>query len=106
MLSVTSSFRAGSSVTQQSVDRGLHLECRKGLQARPIRPGAPYRVTIRGRGLGPRSSTKEANNDAGLAAHPSKRWAMNANWFQIVMLAYNLNCWLLLFHAGRFGDSA
>ena len=41
---------------------------------------------------------KEANNDAGLAAHPSKRWTMNANWFQIVMLAYNLNCWLLLFH--------
>jgi hypothetical protein len=40
---------------------------------------------------------KEANNDAGLAAHPSKRWTMNANWFQIVMLAYNLNCWLLLF---------
>lgn len=40
---------------------------------------------------------KEANNDAGLAAHPSKRWAMNANWFQIAMLAYNLNCWLLLF---------
>jgi hypothetical protein len=40
---------------------------------------------------------KEANNDAGLAAHPSKRWIMNANWFQIVMLAYNLNCWLLLF---------
>jgi len=24
---------------------------------------------------------KEANNDAGLAAHPSKRWMMNANWF-------------------------
>ena len=41
---------------------------------------------------------KEANNDAGLAAHPSKRWMMNANWFQIVMLAYNLNCWLLLFN--------
>jgi hypothetical protein len=40
---------------------------------------------------------KEANNDAGLAAHPSNRWTMNANWFQIVMLAYNLNCWLLLF---------
>jgi hypothetical protein len=40
---------------------------------------------------------KEANNDAGLAAHPSKRWMMNANWFQIGMLAYNLNCWLLLF---------
>ncbi len=40
---------------------------------------------------------KEANNDAGLAAHPSNRWRMNANWFQIVMLAYNLNCWLMLF---------
>jgi hypothetical protein len=40
---------------------------------------------------------KEANNDAGLSAHPSNRWMMNANWFQIVMLAYNLNCWLLLF---------
>ncbi len=41
---------------------------------------------------------KEANNDAGLAAHPSQRWMMNANWFQIVMLAYNLNCWLQLFN--------
>jgi hypothetical protein len=40
---------------------------------------------------------KEANNDAGLAAHPSNRWTMNANWFQIAMLAYNLNCWLQLF---------
>jgi hypothetical protein len=26
---------------------------------------------------------KEANNDAGLVAHPSNRWMMNANWFQI-----------------------
>jgi hypothetical protein len=41
---------------------------------------------------------KEANNDAGLTAHPSSRWTMNANWFQIVMLAYNLNCWLRLFN--------
>jgi len=40
---------------------------------------------------------KEADNDAGLAAHPSNRWRMNANWFQIAMLAYNLNCWLQLF---------
>ena len=40
---------------------------------------------------------KEANNDAGLAAHPSNRWMMNANWFQIAMLAYNLNCLLELF---------
>jgi len=41
---------------------------------------------------------KEANNDAGLAAHPSGRWMMNCNWFQITMLAYNLNCWLQLFN--------
>ena len=41
---------------------------------------------------------KEANNDAGLAAHPSGRWTMNCNHFQLAMLAYNLNCWLMLFH--------
>ena len=41
---------------------------------------------------------KEANNDAGLAAHPSVRWAMNCIHFQIAMLAYNLNCWLMLFN--------
>ena len=41
---------------------------------------------------------KEANNDAGLAAYPSARWAMNANHFQLAMLAYNLNCWLMLFN--------
>jgi Transposase DDE domain group 1 len=40
---------------------------------------------------------KEANNDAGLAAHPSGRWATNSVHFQLAMLAYNLNCWLLLF---------
>ena len=40
---------------------------------------------------------KEANNDAGLAAHPSGRWTMNCVHFQLAMLAYNLNCWLLLF---------
>jgi len=41
---------------------------------------------------------KEANNDAGLAAHPSARWAMNCVHFQLAMLAYNFNCWLMLFH--------
>ena len=41
---------------------------------------------------------KEANNDAGLAAHPSGRLDMNRNYFQMVMLAYNLNCWLMLFN--------
>jgi Transposase DDE domain group 1 len=41
---------------------------------------------------------KEANNDAGLAAHPSVRWTMNCVHFQLAMLAYNLNCWLMLFN--------
>ena len=41
---------------------------------------------------------KEANNDAGLAAYPSSRWPMNCNHFQMAMLAYNLNCWLMLFN--------
>jgi hypothetical protein len=41
---------------------------------------------------------KEANNDAGLAAHPSARWHMNCVHFQLAMLAYNLNCWLMLFN--------
>ena len=41
---------------------------------------------------------KEANKDAGLKAYPSNNWAMNAIHFQIVMLAYNLNCWLMLFN--------
>jgi Transposase DDE domain group 1 len=40
---------------------------------------------------------KEANNDAGLAAHPSHRFDVNSIHFQLAMLAYNLNCWLLLF---------
>ena len=40
---------------------------------------------------------KESNNDAGLTAHPSGRFATNAVHFQLAMLAYNLNCWLLLF---------
>ena len=39
---------------------------------------------------------KEANNDAGLAAHPSGRFDVNSNHFQLAMLAYNLNCWLML----------
>jgi hypothetical protein len=41
---------------------------------------------------------KEANNDAGLTAYPSRRWMMNCNHFQLAMVAYNLNCWLMLFH--------
>ena len=41
---------------------------------------------------------QEANHDAGLAAHPSARWSINCVHFQWAMLAYNLNCWLMLFH--------
>src|SRR4051794_22642154 len=40
---------------------------------------------------------KEANNEAGITAHPFRRFDMNQNHFQFVMLAYNLNCWLALF---------
>ncbi len=40
---------------------------------------------------------KEANNDAGLAAHPSGRFDVNCIHFQLAMLAYNFNCWLMLF---------
>jgi hypothetical protein len=41
---------------------------------------------------------KEANNDAGLAAHPSGRFDVNCIHFQMAMVAYNLNCWLMLFN--------
>ena len=40
---------------------------------------------------------KEAKNDAGLGAVPSKMFVANQNFFQWVMIAYNLNCWLGLF---------
>ena len=40
----------------------------------------------------------KAHNDAGLAAYPSSRWAMNCNPFQMARLAYNLNGWLRLFN--------
>jgi hypothetical protein len=47
---------------------------------------------------------KEANNDAGLAAHPSHRIDVNGNHFQLAMLAYNLNCWLMLFNREAGAD--
>jgi len=49
---------------------------------------------------------KEANNDAGLAAHPSRRFDVNGNYFQLTMLAYNLNCWLMLFNRAPQADAA
>jgi hypothetical protein len=48
---------------------------------------------------------KEANNDAGLAAHPSHRFDVNGNHFQLTMLAYNLNCWLMLFQREPQADA-
>jgi len=48
---------------------------------------------------------KEANNDAGLAAHPSGRFDVNGIHFQLAMLAYNLNCWLMLFNREAGTDS-
>ena len=48
---------------------------------------------------------KEANNDAGLTAHPSGRFDVNGNHFQLAMLAYNLNCWLRLFNREPQADA-
>ena len=48
---------------------------------------------------------KEANNDAGLTAHPSARFDVNGNHFQLAMLAYNLNCWLMLFNREPQADA-
>ncbi len=49
---------------------------------------------------------QEANNDAGLAAHSSKRWAMNCVHFKLAMLAYNPNCWLVLFNREKTAEAA
>ena len=49
---------------------------------------------------------KEANNDAGLTAHPAGRFDVNSNHFQLAMLAYNLNCWLMLFNREPQADVA
>jgi hypothetical protein len=48
---------------------------------------------------------KEANNDAGLTAHPSARFDVNGNHFQLAMLACNLNCWLMLFNREPQADA-
>jgi len=40
---------------------------------------------------------EEANNDAGVAAVPSGNFITNKSFFQLAMLAYNLNRWLHLF---------
>jgi hypothetical protein len=57
------------------------------------------------RRAGAENLIKEANNDAGLAAHPSGRFDVNRNHFQLAMLAYNLNCWLMLFNREPEADA-
>jgi hypothetical protein len=57
----------------------------------------PFVVWFYNQRGGAENLIKEANNDAGLTAHPSGRFDVNGNHFQLAMLAYNLNCWLMLF---------
>lgn len=64
-----------------------------------------YVVWFYGQRGGAENLIKEANNDAGLAAHPSGRFDVNANHFQLAMLAYNLNCWLMLFNREPQADA-
>ncbi len=49
---------------------------------------------------------KEANNDAGLTAHPSGRFDMNRIHFQLAMVAFNLNAWLMLFNREAVAEAA
>jgi hypothetical protein len=49
---------------------------------------------------------KEANNDAGLTAHPSGRFEMNRIHFQLAMVAFNLNAWLMLFNREALAEAA
>jgi hypothetical protein len=64
-----------------------------------------YVVWFYNQRAGAENLIKEANNDAGLAAHPSGRFDVNRNHFQLAMLAYNLNCWLLLFNRDAISDA-
>src|SRR5216684_8578298 len=63
-----------------------------------MKDAIPWLAWFYNQRAGAENLIKEANNDAGLAAHPSARWAMNCIHFQLAMLAYNLNCWLMLFN--------
>jgi hypothetical protein len=55
-------------------------------------------VWFYGQRAGAENLIKESNNDAGLAAHPSRLFVTNQNHFQLAMLAYNFNAWLMLFN--------
>ena len=63
-------------------------------------------VWFYGQRAGAENLIQEANHDAGLAAYPSGRWLMNCNHFQLVMLAYNLNCGLMLFNREEKAQAA
>jgi hypothetical protein len=69
---------------------------------RSVRVGV---VWFYNRRAGSENPIKEANGDAGLAAHPSGRFNVNGNHFQLAMLAYNLNCWLMLFNREPQADA-
>ena len=63
-----------------------------------LKDAIPLVVWFYNQRAGAENLIKEANNDAGLAVHPSGRFDVNRNHFQLAMLAYNLNAWLLLFN--------
>lgn len=63
-----------------------------------LKDPVPLVVWFYNQRAGAENLIKEANNDAGLAAHPSGRFDVNRNHFQLAMLAYNLNAWLMLFN--------
>ena len=70
-----------------------------------LRDPISFVVWFYGQRGGAENLIKEANNDAGLAAHPSSRFDVNGNHFQLAMLAYNLNCWLMLFQREPQADA-
>ena len=74
-------------------------ECTYRVFVTDMKPPIDLLVWFYRQRAGAENLIKEANNDAGLAAHPCGRWATNCVHFQLAMLAYNLNCWLLLFSA-------
>jgi hypothetical protein len=49
---------------------------------------------------------KETNHDAGLTAHPSGRFDASGNHLRLATLAYNLNCWRMLFNREPQADAA
>src|ERR1035437_9606301 len=84
--------KAGRWVRFREQTRVISRECRRFSE--PI----DFVVWFYNQRGGAENLIKEANNDAGLAAHPSGRFDVNGNHFQLAMLAYNLNCWLMLFN--------